>query len=209
MRSHNEQRQEGMRKAEIVRRIAVETDLTQVKAEEAINAIFDEIKSALEQGDSVILRRFGSFQVRDKSSRTGRNPKTGEAAEISPRRVVRFKSGNHFKDAVNESTSEAPKDWKKSITKHTIECLVCGATFKQLSIRHLRHHDLDPHTYRQQFGIPRTQPLSAKETTAMRKRVVQETRPRERAPTDIKSKEEQAPPPPARPKRARKKTSTR
>ena len=55
-----------MRKTEMVRRIADETDLTQVKAQEAVDAIFDEIKRALQQGDAVILRRFGSFHVRDK-----------------------------------------------------------------------------------------------------------------------------------------------
>jgi nucleoid DNA-binding protein len=95
-----------MRKADIVRRIAEATDLTQVKAEEAVDAIFEEIKSALHQGDSVILRRFGSFQVRDKRARVGRNPKTGQEADIPARRVVRFKSGNQFKNAVNGSTSE-------------------------------------------------------------------------------------------------------
>lgn len=79
-------------------------------------------------------------------------------------------------------------DWKKSIKKYTIECLVCGAPFKQLSVRHLKNHDLDPRTYRAQFGIPRTQPLSAKETTAMRKKIVQESRPWEKAPTYIKAK---------------------
>lgn len=78
-------------------------------------------------------------------------------------------------------------DWKKSIKKHTVECLVCGQTFKQLSSRHLSTHDLDPRTYRQQFGIPRTQALSAKETTAMRKRVVQASRPWEKAPTYVKA----------------------
>lgn len=95
-----------MRKAEIVRRIAEETDLTQVKAEEVVDAVFDEIKRALEQGDAVILRRFGSFEVRDKPARRGRNPKTGQEAEIPPRRVVRFKSGRPFRDAVNASTAE-------------------------------------------------------------------------------------------------------
>ena len=104
-----------------------------------------------------------------------------------------------------------PIDWKKSIKKHAVECLVCGQTFKQLSARHLRQHGLDPRTYRQQFGIPRTQALSAKETTAMRRRVVQDIRPWEKAPTYQKSQEEVAPAPepaPARPKRARKKAAT-
>lgn len=74
-------------------------------------------------------------------------------------------------------------DWKKSIKKHSIECLVCGAVFKQLSAHHLSTHDLDPQTYRQQFGIPSTQSLAAKATTELRKQVVQRVRPWEKAPT--------------------------
>ena len=99
-----------MRKAEIVRRIAEATNLTQVKAEEVVDAIFDEIKSALQQGDSIILRRFGTFDVRDKRARMGRNPKTGENAAIAARRVVRFKSGSPLKAAVNESASDPVAD---------------------------------------------------------------------------------------------------
>lgn len=81
--------------------------MTQVKAEDAVDAIFDEIKSALQQGDSVILRRFGTFRVRDKRPRMGRNPKTGQAAEIAARRIVRFKAGSVFKEAVNGARSES------------------------------------------------------------------------------------------------------
>jgi DNA-binding protein HU-beta len=100
------QRCEGMRKAELVRRIAESTELTHVKAEEVVDTILEEIKNALQQGDAVILRRFGSFQVREKRARMGRNLKTGQEAAIPARRVVRFKSGNGLKDAVNGSTSE-------------------------------------------------------------------------------------------------------
>ena len=60
-----------MRKAEIVLRIAEATDLTQVKAEAAVDVVFDTIKSTLQEGESVILRRFGTFQVRDKAGRDG------------------------------------------------------------------------------------------------------------------------------------------
>jgi nucleoid DNA-binding protein len=95
-----------MRKADIVRRMADATDLTQVQAEEGVNAIFDAIKSTLQQGDSVILRRFGTFDVRAKRARMGRNPKTGDEATIPARRVVRFKCGNPFKAVVNGSTAE-------------------------------------------------------------------------------------------------------
>lgn len=86
-----------------------------------------------------------------------------------------------------ERSSTSPTDWKKSIKKHSVECLVCGSVFKQMSARHLSTHDLDPRTYRQQFGIPMTQPLSAKATTAMRRQVVQQIRPWEKAPTYVKS----------------------
>jgi predicted transcriptional regulator len=97
-----------------------------------------------------------------------------------------------------------PKDWKKSIKKHTVECLICGQAFKQLSARHLSQHDLDPRTYRQQFGIPRSQPLSAKETTALRRRVVQAIRPWEKTPTYLKTHT----PPRAPLKRTRKKAGS-
>ena len=82
-----------------------------------------------------------------------------------------------------------PTHWKQSIKKHVIVCMVCGAAFKQLSVRHLKEHGLDARSYRARFGIPRTQPLSSKETTAMRKKIVQRSRPWEKAPTYIKAQE--------------------
>src|SRR5262249_48220213 len=81
----------------------------------------------------------------------------------------------------------APSNWKRSIKKYTIECLVCGAAFKQLSVRHLKEHGLDARTYRVRFGIPRTQPLSAKDTTAMRKKIGKRGRRGEKAPTNNKA----------------------
>ena len=78
--------------------------------------------------------------------------------------------------------TQEPVDWRKSITRHAITCLECGASFKQLSVRHLRQHNLDARTYREKYGIPRTQPLAAKETTARRKQIAQETRPWEKSP---------------------------
>jgi predicted transcriptional regulator len=124
-------------------------------------------------------------------------------------RELKAREDQHLDNGISREGEEASNpqtiDWKKSIRKHTVECLVCGQTFKQLSARHLRQHGLDPRTYRQQFGMPRTQALSAKETTAMRRRVVQDIRPWEKAPTYKKSQE--PPLPPARPKRARKKAA--
>ena len=76
-----------------------------------------------------------------------------------------------------------PVAWRKSITKHAVTCLECGQSFKQLSVRHLRQHDLDGWTYREKYGIPRTQPLAAQATTTRRREIVQQSRPWEKAPT--------------------------
>jgi predicted transcriptional regulator len=89
-------------------------------------------------------------------------------------------------------TSETPPErvhWRKSITKHTVMCLECRASFKQLSVRHLKEHELDGRSYREKYRIPRTQPLAAKETTVKRKEMVQRSRPWEKAPTYVKAQE--------------------
>jgi len=62
-----------------------------------------------------------------------------------------------------------PVNWRKSITKHVVTCLECGASFKQLSVRHLKDHGLDGRSYRVKYGIPRAQALAAKEITSRRK----------------------------------------
>jgi predicted transcriptional regulator len=85
-----------------------------------------------------------------------------------------------------------PVTWRKSITKHTVKCLECGASFKQLSVRHLKEHGLDGKVYRVKYGIPRTQPLAAKVITSRRKEIVQRARPWEKAPTYLKAQERAA-----------------
>lgn len=92
-------------------------------------------------------------------------------------------------DATHERLPN-PDNWRKSITKHTVVCLACGQSCKQLSIRHLKEHGLDGRSYRIKYGIPRTQPLAAKVTTAKRKQVVQKTRPWEKAPRFMQVQEE-------------------
>ncbi len=85
-----------------------------------------------------------------------------------------------------------PVDWRKSITKHEIRCLECGAIYKQLSKRHLQDHELDGRSYRVKFGIPRTQPLAARAVTATRRKITQQVRPWEKTPRFLKAQEEQA-----------------
>jgi nucleoid DNA-binding protein len=77
----------------------------QPRSGEAVETIINIVKATLKNGEPVILRRFGSFRVRSKSDRIGRNPKTGEEAPIPARKVVRFKSGKHFREAVNGDQS--------------------------------------------------------------------------------------------------------
>jgi predicted transcriptional regulator len=90
---------------------------------------------------------------------------------------------------VTTATPPAPVNWRKSITKHTVTCLECRASFKRLSVRHLQEHGLDGRSYRVKYGIPRTQPLAAKEVTSHRQEVVQRTKPWEKAPTFVKAQE--------------------
>jgi predicted transcriptional regulator len=71
--------------------------------------------------------------------------------------------------------------WKGSISRHAIQCLECGDTFKQLSLRHLQQHELDPQSYRLKYRIPRSQPLSAREVTARRQQLARDIRPWEQA----------------------------
>lgn len=91
-----------MTKLDIINRVVEKAGLPKPQAEEAVESIIEKIKETLSKGENVVLRRFGSFSVRGKNIRIGRNPKTGEEAEISARSVVRFKSGKYFKDAVNK-----------------------------------------------------------------------------------------------------------
>ena len=85
-----------------------------------------------------------------------------------------------------------PVDWRKSITRHEIRCLECGQSFKQMSGKHLRAHDLDGRSYRVKYGMPRTQPLSARSVTAMRKTITQRVRPWEKAPRYVQAQEAKA-----------------
>lgn len=91
-----------MTKSELVGAVAeLRTDLTRKHAELVVNTIFDSMKDALRDGDRIEIRGFGSFQVRTRSSRLGRNPKTGEAVDIDQKRVPFFKVGKELRERVN------------------------------------------------------------------------------------------------------------
>ncbi len=83
-----------------------EIGLNKREAKELVDMLFNDIKILLSEGHEVKLSGFGNFQLRDKSSRPGRNPRTGEDVEISARRVVTFKSGQKLKESVKTLTNE-------------------------------------------------------------------------------------------------------
>ena len=89
-----------MTKQDIINQVSSRASLSRSKAEEAVETVIELIKESLGHGEPVILRRFGTFQVRAKSKRLGRNPKTGEEVAISARRVVTFRPGQKLKDRV-------------------------------------------------------------------------------------------------------------
>lgn len=90
-----------MRKADIVAHIHQQTGLSMAEAATALEWILEFLKTTLQAGESVNISGFGKFTVRNKHARPGRNPQTGEAIEISPRRVVSFHSSLLLKRAIN------------------------------------------------------------------------------------------------------------
>lgn len=91
-----------MTKAKLADRLSEETGFSKQESREIVYEFFDQIRVALEMGDSVRLSGFGNFQLRDKPTRPGRNPKTGEIVPISARRVVTFHTSEKLRSAVAE-----------------------------------------------------------------------------------------------------------
>ena len=90
-------------KADIADRLAEKFNIDRQEAKVLVELFFEEIRVALEKGEPVKLSGFGNFTIRDKNSRPGRNPKTGESVDISARRVVTFRPGIKFRDRVEKN----------------------------------------------------------------------------------------------------------
>lgn len=90
----------ALTKADLANSLFEELGLNKREAKEFVDAWFETIREALENGDNVKLSGFGNFQLRDKNQRPGRNPKTGEEIPISARRVVTFKPGQKLRSRV-------------------------------------------------------------------------------------------------------------
>ncbi len=89
-----------MNKSEIVAAVAENAELSKVNAEKAVNAVIGTITDALVKGDKVQLVGFGTFEVRERGERTGKNPRTGETLKIAASKIPAFKPGKALKDSV-------------------------------------------------------------------------------------------------------------
>jgi len=90
-----------MNKAELIDAVSEKAGLQKTEAGRAVEAVFDAITAALKTGDTVALLGFGTFNVKARAARSGRNPRTGETIEIPASNVPGFKAGKALKDAVN------------------------------------------------------------------------------------------------------------
>ncbi len=91
-----------MTKAELVEDVARAAELTKKDAERLVEIVFESIIETLNQGEKIELRGFGSFRVRERGARRGRNPKTGDPVSIPAKRVPYFKPGKELKELIND-----------------------------------------------------------------------------------------------------------
>ncbi len=98
----------ALTKADLVDSIHEKIGFSKKEAADIVELIFDTIKGALTDGDKIKISGFGNFVVREKRARTGRNPQTGQAIEISARRVLTFKPSQVLRTDVNDTLKEKP-----------------------------------------------------------------------------------------------------
>ena len=94
-------------KADLANTLFEQLGLNKREAKEFVELFFEKIRESLESGESVKLSGFGGFSVRDKKSRPGRNPKTGEEVPVTPRRVVTYKASQKVKDRIANNNASA------------------------------------------------------------------------------------------------------
>ena len=93
-----------MTKAELVEEVAKASELTKKDAERLVEIVFQSLIETLNRGEKIELRGFGSFRLRERNSRRGRNPKTGSSVDIPAKRVAYFKPGKELREIINEES---------------------------------------------------------------------------------------------------------
>ena len=97
----------SMTKAELVEEVSRVSDLTKKHSEVIVDTVFKSIIDALHRGEKIELRGFGSFRLRKREPRKGRNPKTGDKVDVPPKKVHYFKPGKELKDLINREDEDA------------------------------------------------------------------------------------------------------
>lgn len=98
---------ETMTKADLVEEVTRVTELPRKESEEAVETVFESIIAALQGGEKIEIRGFGSFRTRQRQGRIGRNPKTGAKVEVPPKKIPYFKPSKELKDFVNSEAAGA------------------------------------------------------------------------------------------------------
>ena len=99
-----------MTKAELVDEVARSVQLTKKQAEAIVNLVFDSIVDSLRAGEKIELRGFGSFRLRSRKSRMGRNPKTGAKVDVPSKKIPYFKPGKELKELINRNSENGELD---------------------------------------------------------------------------------------------------
>ena len=100
-------KQPTLTKADLIEEILRITELPRKESEAIVETIFDSIIGALQKGEKIEIRGFGSFRTRERRGRVGRNPKTGEKVEVPAKKIPYFKPSKELKDFVNNAAAEA------------------------------------------------------------------------------------------------------
>ncbi len=89
-----------MTKAHLVEQVAKQADIPRKQADQVVQVILESITNALQSGEKVELRGFGSFRIRQRGERVGRNPKTGAKVQVPPKKIPYFKPGKHLRETL-------------------------------------------------------------------------------------------------------------
>ena len=100
----------AMTKADLISIVADRLKITQVQSSIIVEAALKSVVTALQKGEEVEIRGFGSFRFRNRAPRKGRNPKTGEKVDVPPKKIPYFKMGKELKALLNEAAAPAPED---------------------------------------------------------------------------------------------------
>ena len=133
----------SMTKAELVEEVSRVSDLTKKHSEVIVDTVFKSIIDALHRGEKIELRGFGSFRLRKREPRKGRNPKTGDKVDVPPKKVPYFKPGKELKELINKEPAPPPRRRRGSAPPTRWRCSRSSLQAQRSTIRPAPRLDLD------------------------------------------------------------------